>query len=486
MNASRQRLSLAMIEKSKIRIIVGCVDSQIVGIYPHKEISDALSYAMQGAYFSKAFKEKRWDGRIRLLQRNKFPTGCLDIVEAILIEQGREYEVEDLRPLQEHEPSAFKLPGVSMRPYQIMMIARMLEAMTGYISVATGGGKTLIAAALIKGICQPSAFLVHNTMLFDQTIEVFERCFGAENVGRFRGGQEDIKPVTVFMVQALRSHIGNKLNCPMLDQFRVMIVDECHHVASNGQKAQWYQVARRFKNAPFRFGMTATPQKKRWKILMHAALGKEIAVKTVSELQSEGYLSETDCIFYRINVPDIFTTKYADAYNRGIVENVVRNEYAVRQAIKQAREKKIVLLMVDKVAHGAILKDHLDHAGSGLNTVFLWGAWTKSKKKRTELAAVKQDIKDRKIDIVIATRGLVGEGVDIPVIDCIVNVAGGKSDITFRQMFGRGLRIAEDKEELTYIDFVDEQNMHLYDHSHSRISECKKMKQKVSIRLMEN
>ncbi len=451
---------------------------------PRTAISDVLSYALPGAFHMPAFKAGKWDGRARLFQGSKFPTGCIDLVTDLLDNHGYKYIIDDRREDIDFVPHMFRLPGIKLRPYQITTIAQMLDAKQGYISVATGGGKTIIAGAIIQGIQKPSAFLVHNSVLFDQTVTEFRKFFGANNVGAYRGGHTELKPITVFMVQAIRRAIGNKRRMPILEQFKVIIIDECHHVASDGQKAQWYQVARRFKKAPYRFGMTATPQKRKWKILMRGALGPEITYVGVDELQKQGYLAPTHCEFFRIDEPDIFGVQYFRAYREGIVENVVRNEYAVKCTLEHAQRRRIVLIIVQEVKHGRIIQDMLRQQNSAFNMVFIHGEWTKSATRRAQLDLIKESIKNRGIDIVIATRGLFGEGVDIPVIDCIINLAGGKSDIAFRQVLGRGLRIAKDKERLHYIDFVDEQNAHLLDHSHSRIAECKKMNQPTQVSIM--
>ena len=473
-----------MITRAPAKLIVECVDTRVQGFVPRKVISDLLSYSVPGAFHMPAFKEKRWDGRARLFQGSKFPTGCVDLVTDLLDNHGYKYVIDDRRPDLDFDPNMFNLPGIKFRPYQVNTIARMLDAMQGYISVATGGGKTLIAGGLIKGLQKPSAFLVHNSILFDQAVKSFGKYFGPDNVGAYRGGHTQLRPITVFMVQALRHAIGNRRRMPVLEQFRVMIVDECHHVASDGQKAQWYQVARRFKGAPYRFGMTATPQKRKWKILMHGALGPEIVSVEVDTLQEAGYLAPTRCEFFKIDEPDLYRAKYFKAYREGIVENVVRNEYSVKCALEQAGGRRVILIIVQEVKHGRTIQSMLRQKNKAFDMVFLHGEWTKTAAKRKQLDVVLDKVKDRQIDIVIATRGLFGEGVDIPVLDCIINLAGGKSDIAFRQVLGRGLRIEKDKDQLYYIDFVDEQNPHLLEHSQLRIAECRKMNQPVEVSTM--
>ena len=94
---------------------------------------------------------------------------------------------------------------------------------------------------------------------------------------------------------------------------------------------------------------------------------------------------------------------------------------------------------------------------------------------------VKATAKNKKINILIVTRKLFGEGVDIPTIDVLINLAGGESVIAFTQMFGRGLRISEGKSRLIYIDFLDTSHDWLERHSYSRIKHCKNLKQDVTI-----
>jgi superfamily II DNA or RNA helicase len=94
---------------------------------------------------------------------------------------------------------------------------------------------------------------------------------------------------------------------------------------------------------------------------------------------------------------------------------------------------------------------------------------------------IRNKAKNRKVRILIATRKLFGEGVDIPAIDVLINAAGGKSNILFTQMFGRGLRTESQKDKLIYVDFYDYTYSHLRQHSGERIKHCKHLKQKFSI-----
>ncbi|CAG8717700.1 8889_t:CDS:2, partial [Scutellospora calospora] len=56
---------------------------------------------------------------------------------------------------------------------------------------------------------------------------------------------------------------------------------------------------------------------------------------------------------------------------------------------------------------------------------------------------------------VLVNCGILTEGTDIPTIDCIIMSRPTKSHVLFQQMIGRGMRIAEGKEDCLVLDFID-------------------------------
>ena len=57
--------------------------------------------------------------------------------------------------------------------------------------------------------------------------------------------------------------------------------------------------------------------------------------------------------------------------------------------------------------------------------------------------------------IVFISLGILTEGTDIPIIDCILMARPTKSTVLFQQMFGRGVRLYPGKKDCLVIDFVD-------------------------------
>ncbi|CAO3626125.1 unnamed protein product [Cunninghamella blakesleeana] len=56
---------------------------------------------------------------------------------------------------------------------------------------------------------------------------------------------------------------------------------------------------------------------------------------------------------------------------------------------------------------------------------------------------------------VLVNCGILTEGTDIPIIDCVLMARPTRSAVLFQQMFGRGMRLSPNKENCLMIDFVD-------------------------------
>jgi superfamily II DNA or RNA helicase len=122
-------------------------DLKINGRY-HELLRTELSYMVDSADYSPAFKEKRWDGRISLYNKKSqnFPTGLMNQVLRWLKEQEIEYKIDDQRYKPESNTTyttRFKEFNRELRFYQEEACARGVKKKRGIFSIATGGGKSL-------------------------------------------------------------------------------------------------------------------------------------------------------------------------------------------------------------------------------------------------------------------------------------------------------------------------------------------------------
>src|SRR5205085_5471601 len=140
---------------------------------------------------------------------------------------------------------------VEPRPYQQQAINEWRRAeRCGVIILPTGAGKSLVAQMAIE-LCGRSTLVVVPTIdLMNQWYDLLLSCFRAE-VGLIGGGYFEIGALTVTTyASAFRfmERLGN--------QFGFIIFDECHHLP-----ASVHRYASEMAIAPFRLGLTATPER---------------------------------------------------------------------------------------------------------------------------------------------------------------------------------------------------------------------------------
>ena len=141
--------------------------------------------------------------------------------------------------------------GFQPRDYQRMAIdAWRAASRRGVVVLPTGTGKSLVAQLAMES-CQRSTLVVVPTIdLLEQWASQLTKSFGMA-IGMVGGGSKEIKEVTVSTYDSavlMMESIGNR--------FGLLIVDECHHLPG-----PTYRLLARFCLAPYRLGLTATPER---------------------------------------------------------------------------------------------------------------------------------------------------------------------------------------------------------------------------------
>ncbi|MEO8072824.1 MAG: DEAD/DEAH box helicase family protein, partial [Acidobacteriota bacterium] len=176
------------------------------------------------------------------------------------------------------------------RPYQTASIEAWKEnKRNGVIVLPTGAGKTHAATMAIE-MCKRQTLVVVPTLdLMNQWYELLLSTFNAE-IGLIGGGFYEIGAITVTTYASAFRHqerLGN--------QFGLIIFDECHHLPGEG-----YKYAAEFAIAPFRLGLSATPERDE----IADALLEEVVGKFVYRLEAQEIAGEylADYIVERIEV----------------------------------------------------------------------------------------------------------------------------------------------------------------------------------------
>ncbi len=459
---------------SRLRVRLGPLKGRLSGSgAPLEAIDKATSFAVAGARYAASFKSGEWDGRKHLFdaRSQSFPAGLWPAIQAILDKAGLEYllELEPPPPVQA-PPLAAGPVRVALRPYQQAALAAALEHGRGIIQIATGGGKTMLAAHLIRQLDRPALFLVHTLDLLYQAARVFERELGLE-VGILGDGQARLRPLTVATIQTVASacagtrparsprpaageeelreerpvHLDDASRRQVIDQLEsvpVVIFDECHHVPAD----TFYRIAMRTGAATRRYGLSATP----WRddgcdLLLEAALGRCIHATSASDLIEQGFLVPPRIQMLPAPLVRLKPRlSYPDCYQQAIVENQERNRVIATQARAWAAEGLSVLVLVAQVTHGEALARCLPEAR------FVHGSLDSALRRQY------LDELERKLHPIMIATTLADEGLDLPTLDGLILAGGGKSQTRAFQRIGRTLRPAPAKREARVLDFLDE------------------------------
>ncbi len=479
---------------AKVRAELDVLEGRLSGgAIPIGEIDDETSFFLPGHKFSPKYQAKQWDGKRHLFsaQSMKFPAGLWPRIRKVLERNKIEFEATEIVEAERESTAGggcaashtvnFSTPRTALRNYQAHATDSAMRAGRGIIQIATGGGKTLLAAHLIHRLGKKTLFFVHTRELLHQTAEVFGKELGVA-IGRLGDGRIELADITVATVQTAGRVFGmrgTKRRAPDDDDESdiaerptplkerkdeiasaianagVVIFDECHHVPAE----TFYKIAFQTSGARFRFGLSATP----WRddghdLLLEAALGEKICAVTCSDLIEAGFLVAPQITMERS--PRLrfigHRPSYPEIYQTAIVENQARNRVIAERARAWSAQGRSVLVLVAQIEHGRRLQELMPEAQ------FAYG--------NLETETRRQFIADleRKLHPILIATTLADEGLDIPSLDALILAGGGKSDTKAYQRIGRALRPSAQKTCAYVMDFFDNVP-YLQEHSLARL-----------------
>jgi superfamily II DNA or RNA helicase len=451
-----------------------------------REIDSAMSYARE-EYSS--FRKEIVELEFSMFDREqlRYPTGLFSFLEKILIKHKYSFDVLDARNIPEIKHS-LKMHSKKLRDYQEEVVYNSLKSERGVIKIATGGGKTVIAAAIVAKLNLKTLFIVYSVDLLEQTADEFENMFNIK-VGKIGGGNCDLKQINICTIQTLHSAFDlkyvaideenlfkEKINSSVLErkeeirkvvqEAEIIIYDECHRSTSS----TYIQMSRLFTNAYYKYFFSATPFKdKSIDNVLYAYSGKLICNINASYLIERGFLVPPK--IYMLDPNEHSEYKYLhksfrSVYENWIVNNSLRNQIVVDSTLRLIELGKSVLITVTKLPHGDIISEMLDKAGVK-SVAFIKGEVDKNTRKD-----LLNRIRNKDLQVIVGSV-VCDEGVDIPALGSVIMAGGGKSLIRSLQRVGRSLRpypSAEnnEKKEAIIVDFYDRLR-YLSSHSKKRI-----------------
>lgn len=356
--------------------------------------------------------------------------------------------------------------GLTLRNYQEECIQSVLSSLEkGHkrlgVSLATGSGKTVIFTQLIGRVpprsetATQTLILAHRRELVEQAARHCSSTYPDQTIELELGklSASGTADITVASLQSIVSK--DRLLKFDPERFKLVLVDEAHHIVAPGYLRVLEHFGLRTKQAgsPHLVGVSATFS--RFDGLRLGAVIDEIVYhKDYVDMIGEKWLS--DVVFTTVeSKADLSQVKRkgkggsgefdTDALSRA-VSTVELNDVVVRAWFAKAVGRKSTLVFCVDLNHVAALTQRFRHYG--VDARFVTGD-TPTRDRAGRL----DDFKQGKFPVLINC-GVFTEGTDIPNIDCVVLARPTRSRNLLIQMIGRGMRLHSGKQNCHVIDMV--------------------------------
>jgi superfamily II DNA or RNA helicase len=303
----------------------------------------------------------------------------------------------------------------------------------------------------------PVLFVVPSDYLLEQGLEAFGKYIGGITLGRFIASSRDTDAdVVVTTVQALVRARKTK-HYEKLRGNRLLIVDEAHH---NDSAAKWREALLAL-DPLFTLGLSATfelsgdPSDTTSTIWLRGICGPVAYSMTLSELVELGYLMRPIVEWVDPQGPTLETKKRTpqQLYRDGIVDYMPRNEAIVRAAKRYVDMGKRVIVDLAQVRHTRLLVKMLRKDVGTKWVAGVTGSTTTSMRKKIVAAF-------RRGNTRVLAGTVLGEGVDIPEDDVVINGEGGSGYVSTMQRL-RCLTPCRGKHKAYLVEMVDDHHPQL-------------------------
>ena len=320
------------------------------------------------------------------------------------------------------------------------------------VVAATGTGKTLISAFDFQRFLKskPNAhflFVAHREEILRQAREAYRGVLRNNAFGElWVGGQLPEHYRQLFVsIQTLNNQLDQlKLT---EDYYDYIVIDEVHHIAASSYRA----VLEHF-SPEILLGLTATPERHDGGDILSDFGGVIAAELRLPEAINRRHL----CPFQYFGIDDD-TDLRTIPWNRGRYDVVqltnlyTHNQSRVDKILRSLREIVTDITCMKALAFCV----SREHATFMVEQLLLHGikADVLTSDNSHERQQKQQAIRSGQINVLCVV-DIFNEGVDIPEVDTLLFLRPTESLTIFLQQLGRGLRLADDKDCCTVLDFV--------------------------------
>ena len=427
-----------------------------------RELSDYFTFEVPGAKFMPQYRNRMWDGKIRLFSphNGRIYVGLLPYIKEYCSKKSIEYIMEkgvendrnvlresvrdfaeSLRPKSRGEPIQF-------RDYQIDSIWHAIQSDRCLLLSPTASGKSLVIYTLVRYyhlMNLKTLILVPTTSLVEQMYSDFidygweDKYLHRVYAGHDKGSK---KPVVISTWQSIY-----KLHRPYFAQYGCIIGDEAHLFKAKSLT----DIMAKSGEVRYRFGLTGTLDgTQTHRLVLEGLFGQVKKIISTKELIDRGTLAELeiDCIVLKHTEEEAKRVRYytyAEEINY-LVSHPKRNKF-IEKLCKSIKGNTLLLFqLVEK--HGVLLYNEIKTLDR--KVFFVYGGTTTETREKIRAITEKETNA-----IIVASYGTFSTGINIRAINNIVFASPSKSRVRVLQSIGRGLRQNDDKSKVKLFDVSD-------------------------------
>lgn len=345
---------------------------------------------------------------------------------------------------------------------QLEIERKVHDSYRNLVVAATGTGKTMVAAFDFLRLYRENPeikllFLAHREEILKQSCQTYRAVLKDNNFGEYWVGGDVPREYRHVFASIQTLNAGGKFKALPCEHFDVIVLDETHHSAASSYK----RILDHF-NPSVLLGLTATPERMDGQSILsdfNERIAYEIRLPQAIEqnllcpfhyfgITDSTNLEEVKWVSGRYATRDLSLTYIGDhARDRGILN-------AIDKYLSDISRVKGLGFCVDQ--------DHAKHMAALFNKAGLASESLDSNSSSHQRKTIQGRLKSGEIKFIFVV-DLYNEGVDIPYVNTILFLRPTESATIFVQQLGRGLRLYEDKDVLTVLDFIGQAH-HKYDY----------------------
>ena len=426
-----------------------------------RELVDFFTFEVPGARFMPTYKNRVWDGKIRLYNQmnGEIYFGLVPYVEEFAkrndisieykegVKNEGEYGTSVLGGFVRRVSPKSKGKNLQLRDYQMAAFAHAVRNNRSLLLSPTASGKSLIIYLLARWYeSNRVLILVPTTSLVEQMYSDFldYGYIEAKMQKIYQGHSREItKEVTISTWQSLY-----KMPRKYFEQFGCILGDEVHLFKAKSLT----NIMNKMHQTQYRHGFTGTLDgMQTHRLVLEGLFGSVNRVTSTKELMDKKTLAKLNIKCIVLQYPDADKKYMKDMNYQDEVDLLVRDERRNKFIVDLTTHLKgntlVLFQFVEK--HGAVLYDMMKDLDR--KVFYVWGGT--DTQTREDIREITEKEKDA---IIVASYGTFSTGINIRNLHNVVFSSPSKSRIRVLQSIGRGLRTNQNKSGATLLDIADD------------------------------